>query len=199
MRRRILHTLGMVSSLLCIVAGFMWVRSRGHAEGIGVSTHVADYLLVSHLGLVQIERVVDCDPAHLAALSLPHSHRRDPIDRPLFTTFSGANPGPELFWNPYIGMGWHHGKLGFEVAGYQAANPTYNPQRFVWLNIPYWALIGVFALFPARRMFVWTQMAGRMRRGECIACGYNLRASPDRCPECGTVVLPRNFKPGLNT
>lgn len=44
---------------------------------------------------------------------------------------------------------------------------------------------------------LWAALLGTMRRlkrekrfdaGECVACGYDLRESPERCPECGRPV-----------
>ena len=50
---------------------------------------------------------------------------------------------------------------------------------------PHWAFAAAAALLPATWLFGRTQRRRRIERGRCVVCGYDLRASPDRCPECG--------------
>jgi hypothetical protein len=55
--------------------------------------------------------------------------------------------------------------------------------------VPYWALALPFAVAPAlslRGSIRRKQQARRRRAARCPACGYDLRGTPGRCPECGT-------------
>jgi hypothetical protein len=57
----------------------------------------------------------------------------------------------------------------------------------LYSRIAIWALgihlATLAGLYQSRRRRLRKQMAGL-----CLVCGYDLRASPERCPECGTVV-----------
>jgi hypothetical protein len=58
------------------------------------------------------------------------------------------------------------------------------------LALPWWLLTLLFSVLPlnsgVRR---WRR--GRPAPGLCLKCGYDLRATPDRCPECGQVATGR--------
>ena len=41
---------------------------------------------------------------------------------------------------------------------------------------------------PAAQWFKFRRRVNRVRRHRCEACDYDLRATDERCPECGRVV-----------
>jgi len=62
------------------------------------------------------------------------------------------------------------------------------------LILPYWLIavpLGAVTILWWARLSrrAWREHVGRVRcaHGLCAACGYDLRGTPDRCPECGSV------------
>ena len=50
-----------------------------------------------------------------------------------------------------------------------------------------WLPCLVFGVLPMRSCLRLRRRNLRSKRGLCFECGYDLRASPQRCPECGTL------------
>ena len=59
--------------------------------------------------------------------------------------------------------------------------------RIIYLQWPHWPVAAVLAVLPSTRLLSHARRRRRpIRAGLCPACDYDLRATPNRCPECGT-------------
>jgi hypothetical protein len=74
--------------------------------------------------------------------------------------------------------------LGFS-AGRGTNSLSMSGKWFVFASAPAWAILPPMIFFPLRRFAIRYQQHQRKQKGQCRACGYDLRESPDRCPECG--------------
>lgn len=89
------------------------------------------------------------------------------------------------------------------------AGPSFGTdmQGIVWMSgtsrgfsIPYWFVALLCAIVPMRWLLIQLQRLRASRiagQGTCITCGYDLRATPDRCPECGKIPATAQSAPDI--
>ena len=51
----------------------------------------------------------------------------------------------------------------------------------------FWFVFLLAAILPIRRFAAYRESRRAKQVGHCTNCGYDLRATPHRCPECGTI------------
>jgi hypothetical protein len=72
-------------------------------------------------------------------------------------------------------------------AGFRYLRITSDGMRRWNLVLPWWLLAGTLLVLPIAWYARRRRDRRRARTGACAVCGYDLRATPERCPECGTV------------
>jgi hypothetical protein len=90
---------------------------------------------------------------------------------------------------------WRHFDVGFLAVFYvQSTSWTSSGDsthaHYFGLAAPYWCLTILFSLLPVlkcRRMAIARKRRMWQRDGRCVHCGYDIRVTPDRCPECGKI------------
>ena len=76
-------------------------------------------------------------------------------------------------------------RLPRRVLGFGYSSVPTPGERDVVLTFPLWLLALVLAAMPTVRAY--RRLRAPRSPGSCSRCGYDLRASPDHCPECGAV------------
>ncbi|HEX4795096.1 MAG TPA: hypothetical protein VH370_14980 [Humisphaera sp.] len=100
-----------------------------------------------------------------------------------------SNPGRLTFCRQ-VGKDWPSPQRQFEFLGLEFARGSNGKSSLINLLIPYWMLSLATAMLPAQRLSAWRvarRARQRKRLGLCTRCGYDLRASSGRCPECGAI------------
>ncbi|HTL29344.1 MAG TPA: hypothetical protein VL282_08985 [Tepidisphaeraceae bacterium] len=181
--------LTILSALLLLFTLVFWAKlSKGHPGFAWIPTPHKQFTVMAVERVVVLRFSVVPWPLHrgFERQSRNMSISRSPTDgSDVGTSLTNGSPSGMWLWEfagfalrrcayPYSS---HSGTRTYEEIDYNA-----------W--IPYWMLTIIFAAMPAWWFFRVRRQrlrTSRRERGCCEHCGYDLRATPGQCPECGAL------------
>ena len=103
---------------------------------------------------------------------------------------SAAANEADSFYRQFAGPGgWR--VVGFGAGRWSGTAGDGLPYHDISLIAPLWGLIALSACLPLAWVGLWFRKRYRGKaslQNICAVCGYDLRASEGRCPECGTPI-----------
>ena len=181
MRRRVYQFLFTLAAATSALVAVLWARSGGWSEGFNVqSGHHAVFVFSGRGGL-----------------SFSCSGSTTPETDRVIAIYADSERVPPGFWERKERARDRvtHGRLSFAGITIETGHPArrYPNGRWIPLHValPHWAalLITLLSAWLFRRRAALALRAERRTVGLCPACGYDVRATPDRCPECGSAAM----------
>jgi hypothetical protein len=156
MKHRLLNILTVLALLLCLAVVAVWVRSYLPEQ----------FHLRSHKGRIL-----------LIFAAKQHGEWFSPQAWNISTD--------ELVHSIYLHTGGEPGSIRFAFSGFEMAL-TDRDSGFWFFAVPHWAVALPLAALAGWGWWTRRRRSRRETAGRCLGCGYDLRGSPGRCPECGT-------------
>lgn len=178
MNRRAMNLLALASALLSLTSIVSWWRSYVRLDWFEAVTVSSDNRTRNTYRLFTSRGSVFLDRTHTRRVTPPMSWHSGP-------GFSHESvPINEVYdWNETRAR---RRGFGFHLSADSDSESRFDGQR-VWG--PHWVVVVGFAALPTG-VFVARYRAKRMLSTgtlRCTDCGYDLRATPVCCPECGKV------------
>jgi hypothetical protein len=190
-----------VSATLALNVALLWVRTAFRADEVRwlkrevVGADVTQRQLDVRTDRGQTEIIWTAEDAHFTSVAsslVAHLHsvsEWDHIVKPYDPTVGVWRYVPRLNQMPHT----QRTSAGFNVPGASygtylttISDPSVSSRSTMRIaSFPHWTPIILFLILPAIRLNQILRRRRRIRRGQCVECGYDLRASSDRCPECG--------------
>lgn len=107
----------------------------------------------------------------------------DPVNRPYLNIPGIASYRPQELANRWWIVQWESRVSTASLFAAAYAQPTYTRS----VRFPFWLAILPLMIWPLTALVRSTRRRRRVAAQKCAQCGYDMRATPDRCPECGAV------------
>jgi hypothetical protein len=168
-----------ISLILFMAAASMWVRSYYVNDWFmfrklnPAARSITDCNIISDLGIITVHWQTPCKGWPEAYESFAENEQSGFTYQRDVPDFTDAPDSGATFPLPF------HGFL------FDRQSPN-----FITVELPYWPLVVVTSFLPMAVVLrtLARRLRGRWRdrNGLCRNCGYDLRSSRERCPECGT-------------
>jgi hypothetical protein len=200
----------LLSTLLCLATGVLWIRSYTTMNSLGrFQAYWSDNALIqrsiyfaSMKGRIGVDWRYEEYPKR-GTLSNNRPWQWSALPARNYTTLDTWIPDPDdpkENFQRYRGTGikgWAAAEshrilgIGFRQTRWDGDLPRILQRALV---VPHAWVVTATAILPLMWLAFWLKQRPRHRAGSCAKCGYDLRATPDRCPECGATMKQRRVR-----